>query len=579
MEPNARKLSDYLSILDRYKYVIVLTWLLISLIAVIVAFNMPKTFRSTATMLMQAPMPTKISDSPIHLYADEQIQTVYQKVLTTAKVISIIDSHKLFKSPDDSAKDYDPADPDLVKAFKSSTTVELATSSFAETNAKMADIVFNISFDYDEPYTAKEVVNDLAGLLIEMNDKARTQRAARITEFLLEELGKLNQKTQELNDKIATYKEKNIQSLPEQVQANMASVERMESELRDTDSQIRNTKDKIVYLEAELARAKSDFDSAPGEDNKPQSKDEALWSLQSKYAQLSSIYLPSHPDLLRLKREIRALNANADLSPSKDYLLKQLAESYEILEYLQDSYKDTHPEIIKKKLTIEKLEKQLLNAKASSEIERESEGRTFNPAYSAVEVQYKTSKSDLLALTQKQDYLKLKLENTRSLLTMSPKVEVEYTDMVRERDSTVKKYNQLKEKWLDAKLVQAMEEEQQGQTLTILEPPSLPIHPEKAIRKKLAIGGSVVGLLLGLGLAFAFELLNPGIRGYRSVVETTGLTPLIVVPYIESFSEQVDKLDQKKKKLSIKFWIILFNIFMAALLLFGIAQFIGATTG
>src|SRR5664280_1246029 len=130
-----------------------------------------------------------------------------------------------------------------------------------------------------------------------------------------------------------------------------------------------------------------------------------------------------------------------------------------------------------------------------------------------------SSQSELQSLMQKQDYLKAKLEKMHNILLLAPQVEMGYTDLIRERDNAINKYTQLKEKWLDAKLVQTLEEEQRGQTLTIIEQPAVPSHSEKAIRRKVAIGGFFMGVIAGLGVAFFVEFLEPGIRGYRAISE------------------------------------------------------------
>jgi len=150
--------------------------------------------------------------------------------------------------------------------------------------------------------------------------------------------------------------------------------------------------------------------------------------------------------------------------------------------------------------------------------------------------------------------LKEKLEKMHNTLLLAPQVEMGYTDLIRKRDNTIKKYTQLKEKWLDAKLVQTLEEQQQGQTLTIIEQPVIPVHPEKAIRRKVAIGGFFMGIIAGLGVAFFVEFLEPGIRGYRAVSEVTGLMPLVVVPYIETPSELEERLDKQGRVRKIIVW-------------------------
>jgi len=55
--------------------------------------------------------------------------------------------------------------------------------------------------------------------------------------------------------------------------------------------------------------------------------------------------------------------------------------------------------------------------------------------------------------------------------------------LIRERDNAIKKYTQLKEKWLDAKLVQTLEEQKHGQTITIIEQPSIPSHRKKRLEE------------------------------------------------------------------------------------------------
>ena len=93
MEQNTKTLADYLDLVKRRKYYIVVTWLLVSLISVIVAYNLPKTYQSTATMLdRSADIPTKLFESTVSQYADELIQSIYQRVMTTDNVFSIIDS-------------------------------------------------------------------------------------------------------------------------------------------------------------------------------------------------------------------------------------------------------------------------------------------------------------------------------------------------------------------------------------------------------------------------------------------------------------------------------------------------------
>jgi uncharacterized protein involved in exopolysaccharide biosynthesis len=548
MEPYTKTLADYLDLVKRRKYYIVVTWLLVSLISVAVAYNLPKIYRSTATILIDAPIPTSLLDSTVSEFADEQVQSIYQRVMTTDNVLSIIESTGLYDDIKDGFTRSDLAD-----IFKGNTDVKLATSSLTpQANSGMAEIAFNISFSDNDATKAKEVADKLTTLFIEQNDKARTQRAIRATDFLMEESDKLNRELQEIDGKIAKYKEQNNFSLPEQVQGNMAAIDRMENEMRDTGSQIRTTKERIAFLSAELARAQQELPTTL-DDKAPQTKDDALRTLRAQYLKFSSIYSPTHPSVVRLKREIKALDPAFEGQPAEEDVLKQLTEAKRELKLLEETYAGNHPNIAQRKKQIDKLEQQLKNKPPRSQPEQ-AIVQTANPAYFGVEAQYKSSQSELQSLIQKQDYLKEKIEKMHNTLLLAPQVEMGYTDLIRERDNTIKKYTQLKEKWLDAKLVQTLEQQQQGQTITIIEQPVIASHPEKAIRRKVAIGGFFMGLIAGLGVAFFVEFMEPGVRGYRAISQVTGLMPLVVVPYIESPAELEERLVQQSQERKIAVW-------------------------
>lgn len=565
MKQNIKTLTDYLDLVKRRKHYIVAIWLLVSLISVIVAYNLPKIYRSTATMLIEAPIPTNFFESTASHYAEEQIQTIYQKVMTTDNVLSIIDSSNLYNDIKDVYIKYE-----LANLFKKNVEVKLVTSSLApETNTGVAEIAFNISFSDGDAIKAKEVASKLAAQFIEQNDKARTQRAIRATGFLMEESDKLNQELQEIDSEIAKYKEQHNFILPEQVQGNLAAIDRAESELRDTDAQIRTMKERIIFLAAELARAQQEL---PGklDDKAPKSKAEILRLLRAKYLRYSSIYSPSHPSLIRLKREIKALDPTFEDQSVESDDLKQLAEAKSELELLEQKYAGNHPDIEKRRKQVDRLQQQLKNTHPRLQQEQDAGVLITNLAYLGIEAQYKSSQSELQALMQKQDYLRAKLEKNQNTLSQAPQIEMAYTDLIRKRDNIIKKYTQLKEKWLDAKLVQTLEEQQKGQTLTLIEQPVVPAHPEKAIRRIVAIGGSFMGIIAGLSVAFLLELLDPGVRGCRAISEVTGLMPLVVVPYIESPAELEDRFVKKNRMRKIVIWtgMVFIMLTIAVMLIF-----------
>ena len=564
MEQNTKSLSDYLDLIKRRKKWIIVPFLLITIAAVLVAYNLPRTYRSTATMLMETPSPTKVIESTVAQYADEQIQSISQRVITNDRVLSIIQSHDLYTEAKGGLNNYE-----LAEIFREKTEVKLVASTLiGRATSGMSEIAFTISFTHNDAVKARDIANTLATLFIEENDRARTQRAVKATEFLTNESEKLNKEIQDIDGKIADYKEKYNYSLPEQSQANLAAIDRTENEIRDTDNQIRSTKDRISFLAAELARRKSEVPDIL-DDKAPHTKEDTLKILQAQYLRLSSIYSPSHPSLVRLKREIQALNPGFEGVVSQADIATELDEAKRELRVLEETYAGDHPDIAKKAKQVQTLEQQFKSGVKPADQNKILAPRSQNAAQFNLEEQYRSSQSELQYLMQKKEDLKAKLESLHTRVSLAPQVEIGYLDLIRERESSIKKYNQLKEKLQDAKLLQKLEEEQQGQNLTMIEKPIVPAHPEKGIRRKVALMGVALALAVGFGAAFLVEFLDPGLRGYRAVMEISGLMPLVVIPYIESPSETEARLIEKRKNMQRLIWSSLVGILLIGIAVIG----------
>jgi polysaccharide biosynthesis transport protein len=545
--------DDYLDFVKRRKYYIAVTWIVFGMISVVVAYYLPKTFRSTATLLIESPIPAKILENMPLQFADEQLQSIYQRVMTTDNVYYIIESTGIY----DEIKEIFTKQ-ELVEFFKKSTEIELAASALnAKTGSSVAEIAFNISFSDSDPNKAEEIANQLANIFIDYNNKARSKRAGNATEFLQEESDKLSRELEEIDRKVVAFKEEHNFSLPEQMQGNLASLDRAEVDLRDTESQIRSTKERIVLISAELSRTQSE-QTLSIQNNASISKEDALEKLRDDYLKATQIYQPSHPTLQRLKREIKALTGGSEEMPDISGIANELAIKKQEISIKEKTYSSNHPEIIQLRNQIVSLEKQVNPALVSKTTEPTiKQVHSRNPAYLSLETQYKSSHSELESLYQKQVYLKSRIEKLHATVSEAPLVEKGYNDLARERDGLIKKYNELKEKLADAKVYQTLEEGQQGQSITMLEAPVVPVHPERAIRRKVAIGGFFAGLLIGCGLAFVIEALDPAVRGYRAVTEITGIMPTVVLPYIESPDEEAKKLTQQRRFQKMIVWTAL----------------------
>jgi len=93
-----------------------------------------------------------------------------------------------------------------------------------------------------------------------------------------------------------------------------------------------------------------------------------------------------------------------------------------------------------------------------------------------------------------------------------------------------------------------MAAEQRGERLVLVDPPTLPDEPAWPNRTLLIVGGFVVGIGLGFGLALLVELLRRPIRGSAALQSLLGVGPLVVIPTLKPKAGGKGKAGRKKKK-------------------------------
>ena len=566
MEENEKTLTEtinaFLSIVRRHKFYLLIPFVTISIISTGVALKMPLTFSSKATILIeQQQVPQSMIQTTVTGFADERIRLIQQRVMTRESILSIIDKYHLY--PTEKAKS---TPSELAQKFQGDVAVDLIAADVKGAGAiSKATIAFTISFKSKQAAMAQSVANELVNLFLAENSRVRTQRATKTTEFLTEEADRLNRDIQGMESKIAEFKEKNGKSLPELLSSNLAAVERTSTELRQTEGQANLLKDRIAYLTAELPRARqtSVVSQQPG--GKPQpgfSKEEQLRTLKAEYMQLSSQYNPSHPDVIRVERQIKALDPSfAGMLDTQDLAL-ELVKTRQELDALKEKYGENHPDVVKLKQKAKKLEEQTASKPADTQPALDAGAGSDDPAYINLVGQLKSSQSELDSMVKRQSYLQKFLEQLNEIIARTPQVERGYHELVRDRDISLEKFAKLKSKVQEAKLAQTLEEEQKGESFTLIEPPALPDKPEKGTRTKFLMIGVFGGLIVGVGMAALAELLDSSVRGQRALLAVTGIPPMIVIPYIKNDDDLA--LERRRSRLV---WILSLVFLVIAILL------------
>ena len=542
MEEDIKGLSDYIAVLKRRKAQLLTTIVVILIVSVSIAFLWSPAYRSSATILIeQQEIPTDLVRSTVTSYADQRIQLISQRVMTSTNLQRIVEQFGLYEKELQTESMLM-----MLEEMREGIALEMITADVVDPRhgkPVSANIAFTISFDYEYPAMAQRVANELVTLFLNENLKQRSNLAGETSIFLSDEAEKLNKQVAEFEAELADFKEKNVNQLPELVQLNLQLMERTERELTEVQRQIRALDERKIYLNSELAQIapNSMLFSADGE--RIFSSEDRLKDLQSKYVTASAVYAESHPDLKKMRKEIAALEKEVQPEGMALELQTKLKNLNTQRVELTERYSGQHPDVKKIQNSIKNMQLVLDQELVKEKTEKTSIiAKPDNPAYIQLQAQLEAAESDLSSFHKTQKELTAKLDDYEKRITGTPQVEKEYRNLTRDYENSLAKYQEIKAKLMEAELAEALEKQNKGERFSLIEPPQLPEEPESPNRLVIFLLGCVFSVVGGIGVTATAEALDGSVHGARGVVQAVGMSPLAVIPCITNAADRRQKV-------------------------------------
>lgn len=543
VEPT-KDLRDFLyGLRRRAKHV---AWIVgaLTVISALVAYLLPPVYESKATILIEEQeIPRELVQSTITTIAWQRLQTINQRVMTRTNLLEIADKYGLYTD-----KRRRETTEEIVERVRNDIKLQPISADVIDPRSGRpmpATIAFTVAYEYESPQVAQKVASELVSLYLNENVKTRTERSAETYDFLTDETKKVEDQIKELNEKLASFREKNIENLPEQIGINREFMQRTESELTAKIAEIRMLEANQAIFQVQLAGLSPmrETISATGE---RVSLDPAarLRDRKSEYASAVSKYSPDHPDVVRLAREIEGLEKQVGSSSDSRKEARRLADLRGELAAAKKKYSDDHPDIARLNREIAGLETTLRDA---PEVEV-STLKPDDPQYLSVSSNLESIRVQLRAAQAQRDELRRKLAYYEQRIAETPAAEREYKDLIRNLDAAQLRYQELKGKQLEAGIGQELEKERKGERFTLIEPPALPEEPIRPNRWAIMVLGLVLSLGGGFGYAAVAESMDSSVRGSRGIAATFGVAPLSVIPYIEN-SKDIARRGRTRKNL------------------------------
>jgi succinoglycan biosynthesis transport protein ExoP len=516
------------------------------LLSVLTAFVWPPRYTATGTILIeQQELPSELVRSTVSSYASQRVQVISQRVMTTENLMTIIQRYGLYAD----LRKRRPRE-EVVKEMRHDTRLEMISADVIDPrdgHPTKATIAFSIAYTSPSAELASKVANELVSLYLQQNIETREQSSRDAAVFLTGESARLDKEIRALRVKIAAFKEKHEEELPELIQFNEQKATRTEEEIRDTDSQLRSLEQQVTFLEAQLAQINPTAQIYTSTGERVQSPADRLKYVRSEYARLLAMYSPDHPDVKRAKREMEGLEAGAatDANIARDEAnddRRQLEDARTQLASARQRYSPDHPDVVRLERLVASLEARVPAASAPPPVASAAStddpagklpsATADNPPYIQIDAQREAAVNQMRALRKKRGELEAVLTGLERHLARTPMVERDYDAMLRDLESAQIDYRQVRQKQNDAETAQNLETERKGERFTLIEPPFTPEEPASPNRPLIMIFGVMFALAAGFGTVATLESTDASVRSRQDVEALLSSPPLATIPHM-----------------------------------------------
>jgi len=469
-DSDVKTVADLSGILRRRKWTILVPALGVFALSAIIAFAIPATYKSTTTILIEEQgIPREYVTANVTTFADQRLQSINQRIMSTTKLLEVIGRFRLYED----LKNKMTVDEIVEKMRRKDIVFNTISADVIDPRTGrpgQATIAFSVSYKGRNPETVQRVANELASLYLGENLKTREKASADTSKFMEDERADVKERMAALDAKIADYKQKHGDSLPELNQVNMQGLDQVEREMSRVEDQLRALKERESNLEQQLASVS------------PDSTNQERDSL----------------------RELRV----------------RLID-------LKSRFSDEYPDVIKTKASIKELEERL----AATGKEAQST-KPDNPAYITMASQLAGIRTEISSVKRQVADLRKKRASYRQRVEAAPRVEEGYRGLLVERNNLQAKFEELNRKSMDAQVAYGMEKEQLGERFSIIDAARLPEKPDSPNIPAILLIGLVLGLGSGVGAAALKESTDDTVRDAGRLATDTGFPVLSGIPEI-----------------------------------------------
>lgn len=519
-----------------------------AVLTLMLAFLLPPTYKATATILIeQQEIPQELVRSTITSYADQRVQILSQRVMTTQNMLGVIDRYGLY--PD--LRRRAPRET-LLSKIREDVALNMIGADVIDPRSgrpTRANIAFTVSYTSRSPEMAFKVANELTSLYLNENMESRTKQAQQAAGFLGEESNRLSGEIALLENQLAEFKSKYADQLPELKQFNIASAERTGMDERDAMNRLATLDQQKTLLEAQLAQISPVSPVFSESGARVLNAEDRLRALRGSLASLTSRYGPNHPDVLATRREVEGLQKQVSADSERNDVFRQLEDAQSQLASAKQRYSADHPDVKRLERLVSGIQQSLKDAPKVGSGSVPVANKPDNPVYIQLKGQIDALSTERDSVKRQLAGLRGRLSDFERRLTLSPEVERQYAALARDYENARVKYQEVRAKQMEAQVSQNLEAERKGERFTLIDPALPPERPVSPNRPLILILGLMLSLVAAAAAALVADAMDSSVRSARDLRRLLGVDPLVVLPSMVTAEMLVARGERLRKVL------------------------------
>jgi polysaccharide chain length determinant protein (PEP-CTERM system associated) len=456
--------------------------------AISFAMYLPDLYRATALVLVERPISESIIKTPVSGELESRLYVIKQEILSRDRLYQLIERFNLYPEMRQRA-----GVEEVLTQARNDIIVQPAGPE--QVTGRTKTVSFTLSYTGDSREKVADVTNAVAAFYVQQNDQMRTNEAIRTTEFLRTQLAEAKRELDRHEAALRDYTTRYTGQLPEQVGVNLATLERLNTQLRlNGEQQIRiiEQRDKLL-------------------------------------------------DGLRDTSVIARATAGGDISPEAIERLKKIDEQKQKLSQAETQFTDRHPDVVRLREQLAAMEREHEQAMAAEKRQREQAeaaalaATAEDPSAPVPQLRRRTMEAldaELVKLREEEAGIRSAIGGFEQRLESSPQRMQEYQSITRDWSASKDLYDSLMKRYDEAQLTESMETGQAGERFRVLEPALPPEGPAAPNRIRLLIMGLLLAFFAAAGAVLAREQFDTAFHSVDEVREFTAVPVLVSIPPI-----------------------------------------------